>query len=359
MAVLLMGAAVASVAYPVLYLHMRFVFDPNDPDFNPAVLVPVFLSVFGLKYAISAIHATLLGRRFGQSVMELEAGKIAPGDMLKGVIRCPVHFEPLDDYEIRLRCVQRTRASRTSTNLQDNIREEETLRVRAQGVDPRKGIPFTFVIPAGARSTTILSLNVLDLVGGSDEGVRWILEVKAPLKGLNYYAIFGVHVSPRSSLPTVRPYDTPPPLSLDLFAARLDKLGQAKLGPNLQSLTPADGIAAMVEFYRAERPPGYEGTGQDVLRFSWGPHEEEGAEHFQLSVARLLSLDPNNGDADHWELTLAFHYTLSEDRKALGKGYDKCWGLDDIKRFEKSIRRSKAMKAASGAIAEKVTLGYV
>ena len=34
----------------------------------------------------------------------------------------------------------------------------------------------------------------------TDESVRWILEVKAPLKGLDFYAIFGVDVRARSSV---------------------------------------------------------------------------------------------------------------------------------------------------------------
>jgi len=79
----------------------------------------------------------------------------------------------------------------SSTRLQDYIRAEQTLRVKAQTVNPREGIPFTFVIPKDARSTAMADLR-------TEGTVRWILEVKAPLKGLNYYAIFGVEVRARS-----------------------------------------------------------------------------------------------------------------------------------------------------------------
>jgi hypothetical protein len=52
------------------------------------------------------------------------------------------------------------------------------------------------MIPKGALSTTVLGARAIDMIGEPGEEVRWILEVKAPLKGLNYYAIFGVHVIP-------------------------------------------------------------------------------------------------------------------------------------------------------------------
>ena len=55
---------------------------------------------------------------------------------------------------------------------------------------PGEGIPFAFMIPTDARTTA----NPDVMTEGS---VRWILEVKAPMKGLNFYAIFGVEVRAR------------------------------------------------------------------------------------------------------------------------------------------------------------------
>jgi len=189
-AALILGAAAASVLYPVLYLNVRFVFDPDSPDFNPAVLVSVFLGVFGLKYLISAVRGTMRGRRFGQAVMEMDGETVAPGETLKGVVRVPADLAPLGDYEIRLQCVQQTRSTSTSTNLKDYIRGEQTLRVNAQAANPREGIPFAFMIPTDAMTTANSDLM-------TEGSVRWILEVKAPLKGLDFYAIFGVEVRAR------------------------------------------------------------------------------------------------------------------------------------------------------------------
>jgi hypothetical protein len=119
--------------------------------------------------------------------MELDCQTIAPGDTLRGVIRVPADLAPLGDYEFLLQCVQQVPRLGSSDSLQDCIRGEQTLRVNPKGVNAREGIPFAFVIPNDAMSTADPSV----MTGGS---VRWVLEVKAPLKGLDFYAIYGVEV---------------------------------------------------------------------------------------------------------------------------------------------------------------------
>ena len=188
MATLLLGAAVASV----LYFHVPLfppIFNPDAPNFNPVFFVTVFLSVFGLKYAISALWDTLRGRRFGLSVMELDRETVALGETLTGVVRTAVDLEPLGDYEVSLKCVEQSGTEAQGTDLKDTLRSEQTLRVIAKTVNPREGIPFAFTIPPDAMSTRDPDVRI----GGS---VRWILEVKAPLSGLDFYAIFVVEVRP-------------------------------------------------------------------------------------------------------------------------------------------------------------------
>jgi len=196
MAVLVLGAAAASFLYPVLYLKMRFVLDFNSPDFNPAVLVPVFLGVFGLKYLFAAVLATMRGRRFGQAVMEMDGETVAQGETLKGAVRVPADLVPLGDYEFHLQCVHQQYTA--NGRLRDEIRWEETLRVNAQSANRGGGVPFAFMIPRDAMSTAQSTLM-------TGQSVRWILEVKAPLKGLNFYAIFGVVVRARPSVTSASP----------------------------------------------------------------------------------------------------------------------------------------------------------
>ena len=62
--------------------------------------------------------------------------------------------------------------------------------MNAKTVNPREGIPFAFMIPTDAMTTAQSDLM-------TEGSVRWILEVKAPLTGLDFYAIFGVEVRAR------------------------------------------------------------------------------------------------------------------------------------------------------------------
>ncbi len=190
MAALFLCFAVAAAFY-----FGPLVFDPSAPDFNPFAFVSVILGLFTLRYAIPAARDTMLSRRFGQSVMEMDGHTVAPGEAFTGVVRVPLDLKPLDDYELRLRCVEKeVRTTQRGTRLKEVIRWEETQRVSARTVTPAEGVVFAFKIPADA-------LAVQDPSGSLDmntEGtVRWILEVKAPLKGLNFYAIYGVDVRAR------------------------------------------------------------------------------------------------------------------------------------------------------------------
>jgi hypothetical protein len=190
MAALLLGAAVAAR----VYLPAPLVFDTDSPDFSPFGFLPLVLCAVALRYAIPALRGTLRSRRFGRAEMQLDCQTIAPGDTLRGVIRVPAGLAPLGDYEFLLQCVQQEPRG-SNDSLQDFIRAEQTLRVNPQGVNARDGIPFAFVIPKDAMSTAAPSV----MTSGS---VRWVLEVKAPLKGLDFYAIYGVEVRAQTAFPT-------------------------------------------------------------------------------------------------------------------------------------------------------------
>ena len=98
---------------------------------------------------------------------------VRPGEPLKGVIRCPVHFVPTGDYEIRLQCV--LKISSAKGNLRASIREEQTIQVSPQFADPRRGIPVAFMIPRGALSTTAPGTRAVDMIGQPGGEVRSIL----------------------------------------------------------------------------------------------------------------------------------------------------------------------------------------
>jgi hypothetical protein len=186
--VLALAAAVAAE----LYFKVPLRFDFKSPDFNPFVLVPVALALFGLGYLAVALVGTLRRRRFGESRLETEAASVAPGETLRGRVKTAVELRPTGEVTIRLRCIEADRLGRLDAareRTQDHVRWQEETRIDGATVDSRAGIPFAIAIPA-----TALAVGDRRAQGA----VRWILEVRAPLAGQDYYAFFGVDVRQRA-----------------------------------------------------------------------------------------------------------------------------------------------------------------
>jgi hypothetical protein len=188
MAALLFGAAIACV----WFFKLSFDFDLDSPDFNPLVAVPIVLALFGLRPLALAIRHTMLARQFGESALEMDGESVPPGGTLKGTIRTSAALTPQGDYQIWLRCIEAIRVESpsepTGSRTEDHIRWEALRRVEARGVNSKAGIPFEFAIPETA-------LAVSDPRAKGQ--VRWIVEITAPLPGLDYYALFGVIVRPK------------------------------------------------------------------------------------------------------------------------------------------------------------------
>ena len=185
MAALFVIAAVAAK----IYLPAPLVFDTNSPDFGPFGFLPLILLAGALWYAVPAWRGVMRNRRFGKATMELDSYTTAPGGTLRGVIRVPGGLAPLGDYKFLLQCVEQREEQNSSGNsgLRDYIREEQTLLVSREGVRAEDGVPFEFVIPRGAMST-----SASDML--SSTSVRWLVEVKAPLRGMDFYGIYGVEI---------------------------------------------------------------------------------------------------------------------------------------------------------------------
>lgn len=215
-AVLLLGA----VGFFIWYFKPEWNFDFNSPNFNPAIFVPFFIGGLGLYHAVLSIRGNLRARAFGESSMHILGLTVRMGEKMKGVIRASVELRPRSEYEIRLQCIEtfvmhRLSVSESKRNV-DRIRWEETIRVAPAGINSKEGIPFEFTLPApfdkpgalsgnpapaesGVYFSALASINIPGLQtivahNHAPNAVRWILEINAPLRGINYYAIFGVFV---------------------------------------------------------------------------------------------------------------------------------------------------------------------
>jgi hypothetical protein len=182
----LLGAATIAV---ILAFDIRPEFNPDSRDFNPIIGVALFLGAFALKSLYTAARGTLLARRFGASTLETEGESVPLGGTLKGRIRTSTPLAVTGDYAITLTCIEQLTVSAmsepTKTRTEDRVRWEGMRKVPAATVNSAEGIPFEFLVPE-----TALAMPDARAKGP----VRWTLEVTAPQKGLDYYALFGVIV---------------------------------------------------------------------------------------------------------------------------------------------------------------------
>lgn len=211
MAAVLLGA----IGLFIWYFRLPWNFDFNSPEFNPMILVPVFLGVFGLYYLALTVQGTLRARKFGRSVLEIQGSTVRMGQRITGVVKTSVELSPRSDYEMCIQCIEtfETRGSSSgSTKNVDRVRWEDSTRVASASVSSRSGIPFEFTLPepfektpaaapgsSSVLASALVSINIPGMKkvfahNQAPSATRWVLEVKAPLEGVDYYAIFGIIV---------------------------------------------------------------------------------------------------------------------------------------------------------------------
>lgn len=205
----------------VWYLKPTWNFNFDSPDFNPAIFLPFILGGVGFYNLVLAVRGTMRAKSFGSSVLEIQGTKVCLGQTLKGLIRAAVELRPKSDYEIRLQCIEtfemRGNSTSSTTRRVDRIRWEETTRVAPASVNSMSGIPFVFTLPepfaksdvsnespqasklgpfefSGVAAVNIPGLQTVFARNVAPIATRWVLEIKAPLKGIDYYAIFGIVV---------------------------------------------------------------------------------------------------------------------------------------------------------------------
>ncbi len=173
------------------YLRPTIVLDINSPDFDPVAFVPIVAGVFGLGYLALAIRGTLIARKFGTTVLEINGDRVELGRALKGVIRCAADIAPTGDYVVNLQCIESVPATSSINRHKNNDRLhwEATRKIDPKSVDARQGIPVQFDLPLSAMA------NGDSRASGV---VRWVMDVKAQLPGTDFYAVFVFAVQPKS-----------------------------------------------------------------------------------------------------------------------------------------------------------------
>ena len=113
-------------------------------------------------------------------------------------------------------------------------------------------------------------------------------------------------------------------------------------GVKPESLSLADGLEAMIAFYREHRPQ-HTGKGDDVLEFAW----KTDGDGFELMICRRMQRQ--NSDDPVRTLDLAFRFAASELGDAVAGGQLGCQDTQDLERFRREVLGTAAWKIAEGA----------
>jgi hypothetical protein len=120
-------------------------------------------------------------------------------------------------------------------------------------------------------------------------------------------------------------------------------------GHRLSSLTPTEGIALMLDFYRAERAEGGElDEDGDMLLYQWGCCDWGEGEFFELDITRQF-IDGAGEDEDIRQLHLTFKFEPTESLRKVKDGNRWCHSPKDLAAFQSFIDSSKALKAVADA----------
>ena len=149
-------------------------------------------ALMALGFVINAVRVAWRRRKFGASHFCLEEVPVWLGGRVTGEVETGIdqRMRPQGPFEMVLRCVHRweEKDHEDRTHLRRDVLWEDSRRATgsAWGSAPlRHAVAVDFGVPADRPATTL---------GGGNEGIRWELEVRAPLTGIDYVARFDLPV---------------------------------------------------------------------------------------------------------------------------------------------------------------------
>lgn len=140
----------------------------------------------GIGAIAFAVIFTVRQLRFGESVCSIEGKAGVLGRIMKGTVRTGKDVPVTSEITFLLQCVE-TYYTGSGKNRRTNadIKWQEKCVVTHRGPTSRSGIPFSFSLPTYAYETGY------QLSRGD---INWQLQVKAPVEGVDYMAMFIVPV---------------------------------------------------------------------------------------------------------------------------------------------------------------------
>ncbi len=112
-----------------------------------------------------------------------------------------------------------------------------------------------------------------------------------------------------------------------------------------KSMTPRQGVEAMLDFFLAERAEGCEAEHQDMLLYQWGTYDRGNGKYFELDITRQFIMREDADDEDIWQLHMTFHFVPTKDLNDLENGNRWCESIGAVPVFREFITSSAALHA--------------
>ena len=132
-------------------------------------------------------------------------------------------------------------------------------------------------------------------------------------------------------------------------------------GADISDLTPAQGMALMLDFYRDVRVIPYEpDNDSDMLLFQWGTYDFFGdGEMFQLDMTRqFIETEDDEDQGVMSQLSFTFHFVPTADLESVKSGDRWCATLDELNDFQQFIKQNAAYKRVHTSHPAKITLDF-
>lgn len=127
---------------------------------------------------------------------------------------------------------------------------------------------------------------------------------------------------------------------------------------SVKSMTPRQGVAAMLEFFQAERAEGCEAERHDMLLYQWGTYDWSKGRHFELDITRQVIIKEDAEDEDIWQLHLTFRFIPTKELNDLGNGSRWCESVGDVLGFREFINSSASLQTVGDRTDGKIVIDF-
>lgn len=212
------GMAMAAAVWVGWMLGWPWIFDMDNPDFNPMILLEGLLIAVAVWRTVKALRWRARSKAFGAADLEISGRTPVPlGRELAGVLRLGRPVAPTGDWTLKLTCfdiheTRDTRDTATSPYQQDAYPVWSKTITLPADTDTLRGLPFKLELPASVgpkpvrpleRKNPYFSFTASVNIPGFKRVVsrnappvarRWNLLVTAPTSGPDFRVEFPVPV---------------------------------------------------------------------------------------------------------------------------------------------------------------------